>query len=172
MVVHEMRKDHKSNLLYFLILTILAAAILFTGCEYEFESSSPYSETEESIGTEDTEAGIIGTEDTETLEDISEKTENEATEASSKNLHFRNNKLLEDHFRKHGIEMGFSSPEDYEKAAAAVVNSPSALHKTESEDGDDIYYIEETNEFVVVSTDGFIRTYFLPDAGIKYYNRQ
>ena len=142
-----MRKDHKSNLLYFLILTILAAAILFTGCEYEFESSSPYSETEESIGTE-------------------------ATEASSKNLHFRNNKLLEDHFRKHGIEMGFSSPEDYEKAAAAVVNSPSALHKTESEDGDDIYYIEETNEFVVVSTDGFIRTYFLPDAGIKYYNRQ
>ena len=68
--------------------------------------------------------------------------------------------------------MGFSSPEDYEKAAAAVVNSPSALHKTESEDGDDIYYIEETNEFVVVSTDGFIRTYFLPDAGIKYYNRQ
>ena len=157
-----MRKDHKSNLLYFLILTILAAAILFTGCEYEFESSSPYSETEESIGTEDT----------ETLDAVSEKTENEATEASSKNLHFRNNKLLEDHFRKHGIEMGFSSPEDYEKAAAAVVTDPSALHKTESEDGDDIYYIEETNEFVVVSTDGFIRTYFLPDAGIKYFNRQ
>ena len=42
----------------------------------------------------------------------------------------------------------------------------------EKEDGDDVYYIQDTNEFVVVSTDGYIRTYFNPDDGIDYYNRQ
>ena len=81
-------------------------------------------------------------------------------------------KLLNEHFEKHGKEMGFSSAEEYLAAANAVVNNASALHKTEKEDGDDVYYLEATNEFVIVSTDGFIRTYFYPNAGIDYYNRQ
>lgn len=85
---------------------------------------------------------------------------------------FRNQKLLDQHYEKHGREMGFASAEDYEKAAAAVPNHPDVLHKTEKEDGDDVYYIEATNEFVVVSTDGYIRTYFNPDRGIDYYNKQ
>ena len=85
---------------------------------------------------------------------------------------FRSNKLLNSHYDKHGREMGFDSPESYEDAASDVVNNPEALHKTEKEDGDDIYYVEKTNEFVVVSTDGYIRTYFNPSDGIKYYNRQ
>ena len=87
-------------------------------------------------------------------------------------LKFRSKKLLNQHYEKHGIEMGFESAADYEAAAAAVVANEDALHKTEKEDGDDIYYLEETNEFVVVSKDGYLRTYFLPDAGIKYYNKQ
>lgn len=85
---------------------------------------------------------------------------------------FRSSKLLNEHFEKHGKEMGFSSAEEYLAAANAVVNHADALHKTEKEDGDDVYYLEETNEFVIVSTDGFIRTYFYPDAGIDYYNGQ
>ena len=85
---------------------------------------------------------------------------------------FRNQDLLEQHYKKHGIDMGFSSPEEYEKAAAAVPNNPNALHKTEKEDGDDVYYVESTNEFVIVSTDGYLRTYFNPDRGIDYYNKQ
>ncbi len=85
---------------------------------------------------------------------------------------FRNEKLLQQHYEKHGIEMGFASPEEYEEAASAVVNNKEALHKTEQEDGDDVYYVEETNEFVIVSTDGYIRTYFYPSGGISYYNRQ
>ena len=56
--------------------------------------------------------------------------------------------------------------------ASDVVNDPESLHKTEKEDGDDVYYKEDTNEFVVVSTDGYIRTYFNPDAGKKYFDRQ
>ena len=85
---------------------------------------------------------------------------------------FRNNKLLEEHFEKHGIEMGFSSKEEYQQSASDVANNPEALHKLEKEDGDDVYYLEETNEFVVISTDGFIRTYFCPDSGKKYYDKQ
>lgn len=87
-------------------------------------------------------------------------------------LHFRNANLLEQHYQKHGIDMGFDSAEEYEKAAAAVPFNPEALHKTEAEDGDDVYYIESTNEFVVVSTDGYLRTYFNPDRGKDYFDRQ
>ena len=93
-------------------------------------------------------------------------------EADAFTFHFRSEKLLNDHYEKHGAEMGFASPEEYEKAASAVVNDPESLHKLEKDDGDDVYYLEKTNEFVVVSTDGYIRTYFLPDAGIAYYNKQ
>lgn len=131
-----------------------------------------------------TTAEIFEEEKTTAIEEVTakeEKTtakEKKTTAAKEENTEavadyrFRNNKLLSQHYDKHGKEMGFASKEDYEAAAAAVVVNPNALHKTEKEDGDDIYYIEETNEFVVVSTDGYIRTYFNPSGGIKYYNRQ
>lgn len=85
---------------------------------------------------------------------------------------FASKKLLDEHYQKHGIEMGFASAEDYEKAASDVVNNPNALTKKEAEDNDDVYYVEATNEFVVVSTRGFIRTYFKPNNGKKYYDKQ
>ena len=73
---------------------------------------------------------------------------------------FRNETLRSQHYDKHGREMGFASEADYEEAASEVVLNPASLHKTEKEDGDDCYYLEATNDFVVVSTDGYIRTYF------------
>ncbi len=85
---------------------------------------------------------------------------------------FRNDGLLESHYEKHGEEMGFASPEEYEAAANRVIDDEDVLHKVEAEDGDDVYYLERTNEFVVVSTDGYIRTYFYPNDGIDYFNRQ
>ena len=68
--------------------------------------------------------------------------------------------------------MGFASEEEYQAAASAVVTNANSLHKLETEDGDDVYYPEASNEFVIVSTDGFIRTYFKPADGISYCNRQ
>lgn len=94
------------------------------------------------------------------------------TEIPAKQYRFRNSELLEEHYEKHGIEMGFASAEKYEKAAAAVITAPGVLHKYEKEDNDDVYYLESTNEFVVVSTDGFIRTYFKPNSGKDYFDRQ
>ena len=85
---------------------------------------------------------------------------------------FRNEKLLNDHYEKHGKEMGFDSAESYEFAANEVINHPDTLHRIEEEDGDDVYYLEENNGFVIVSIDGYIRTFFYPDDGLDYFNRQ
>ena len=85
---------------------------------------------------------------------------------------FRNEELLEQHYEKHGEEMGFASASEYEAAASDVINNSKALVKTEKEDGDMVYYLEETNEFVILSSDGYIRTYFWPSAGKDYYDRQ
>lgn len=85
---------------------------------------------------------------------------------------FRTQQQLDEHFEKHGIEMGFASADEYLDAANLVIHSEDALHKIEAEDGDDVYFIEDTNEFVVVSTDDYIRTYFEPEDGIEYFERQ
>lgn len=85
---------------------------------------------------------------------------------------FRNKKLLNDHYEKHGKEMGFDSAESYETAANEIINNPDSLHRIEEEDGDDVYYLEETNGFVIVSIDGYIRTFFYPEDGLAYFNRQ
>lgn len=111
----------------------------------------------------------VGTAQTDTDELPLQEPENVSAAPRYK---FRNSELLSEHFEKHGIEMGFATKEEYQAAASAVVTNETALHKIEAEDGDDVYYLEESNEFVIVSTDGFIRTYFKPDNGIEYYNRQ
>ncbi len=99
-----------------------------------------------------------------TTETVMSSTEDEYT--------FRNNNRRDEHYEKHGKYMGFDDAEEYEESASDVVNNPESLHKTEKEDGDDVYYLKDSNEFVIVSPDGYIRTYFNPDDGIAYYNRQ
>ena len=54
--------------------------------------------------------------------------------------HFRNEELLDSHYQKHGIEMGFDSPTNYEIAANKVILNPLSLHKIQ-DDGDDIYLL-------------------------------
>ncbi len=103
---------------------------------------------------------------------IQNDTDGVASDDNSVTIGFRNVELLNEHYEKHGKEMGFSSASAYEAAASAVVSNPASLHKIEAEDGDDVYYLEATNEFVVVSTDGYIRTYFNPNGGKDYFDRQ
>ena len=119
------------------------------------------------------------TSETESSMQVADSTEPSSSkeEASSKNgvdtnLIFRNKELLDQHYEKHGIEMGFKSAEEYLEAANKVLENEDVLHKVEAEDSDDVYYLEETNEFVDVSKDGYIRTYFNPSDGIDYFNRQ
>ena len=85
---------------------------------------------------------------------------------------FRSQRQLNDHYSKHGREMGYESPGAYERAASRVATNPASLHKIEKEDGDDVYYLVTSNEFVVIATDEYIRTYFCPDSGKRYFDRQ
>lgn len=59
------------------------------------------------------------------------------------NLTFRDAERLESHFQKHGAEMGYGSASDYLAGANAVISNPRALHKTQSEDGDDAYFLDQ-----------------------------
>ena len=137
-----------------LILIILAVLILVFGCNRGEEPQEQAAETT----TQTTEAAV--------------QTEETTTQAAQVTYTFRYNDRLQDHYKKHGRDMGFASPEEDLAAANAVIANPDALTKTEKEDGDTVYYVEATNEFVVLSTDGYIRTYFCPDGGKKYFDRQ
>lgn len=132
------------------------------------EQTTTYEETK----AEETKTEEITEKETEKAS-VTEVTEKPEADYDSQTAYeFRNSDLLISHYEKHGIGMGFASAEEYEDAASDVVNSEDALYKTEKEDGDHVYYIEETNEIVVVSVDGYIRTYFNPDDGIEYFERQ
>ncbi|MCR4841125.1 MAG: hypothetical protein K5848_06245 [Lachnospiraceae bacterium] len=111
-------------------------------------------------------------EDSDSEENGDNGSENDSSSSPVEIYSFRTLSQLNDHFDKHGDEFGYLSATQYQAGANAVINNPNSLHKTEAEDGDDIYYLEESNELVVLSTDGYIRTYFKPSAGIDYYNRQ
>lgn len=116
-------------------------------------------------------------EDSSTESTQLEKTQQQNTEIKNAaeeilTYQFRKEQYLTQHFQKHGAEFPYDTEEEYLQGANKVINNPASLHKIEAEDGDDVYYLEETNEFVIVSTDGYIRTYFKPNSGIDYYNRQ
>ena len=152
------------------VVIVLALVVIPKLQEKEEAGQPPVTSVTTTVETE------TGGEDLVLLSTSSEEpeqiTESVPEQTETVDYKFRNKNLLNSHFEKHGEEMGFKTAADYEAAASAVVNNPEALHKLEKEDGDDIYYIEATNEFVIVSKDGYIRTYFNPDDGINYYNRK
>lgn len=86
---------------------------------------------------------------------------------------FRTEELFESHFLKHGAEFGDITKQEYLDKANALIDdtSDNVLTKRE-EDGDYLFFNTETGEFLVLSEDGYIRTFFIPDDGIDYWNRQ
>lgn len=151
-----------------IVLVLFAAGKLDWLLSDESLTASDYPPSSPSISAADP----SGSSETGSSDENSGSTAESSSAPAESQLRFRNKDLLNQHYTKHGIDMGFTSAEEYEKAAARVPYTPGVLHKIEAEDGDDVYYIESTNEFVVVSTDGYLRTYFNPDRGIDYFNRQ
>ena len=89
---------------------------------------------------------------------------------------FANESLWVEHFNKHRYEFEYATKEDYLNGAINVINNPNSLTRTQ-DDGDTCYYLQATDEFVVVSSDGNIRTYFKPGdgnpkEGYEYFLRQ
>lgn len=101
-------------------------------------------------------------------EDLSE------TEKAVQKYYFRSEKLFDSHYEKHGAEFGDITQDEYLDLANELINAEgeNILHKTEKDDGDFLYYDTETNEFLVLSMDGYIRTFFKPSAGLDYWERQ
>ncbi|MEW5953609.1 MAG: hypothetical protein AB1815_07695 [Bacillota bacterium] len=87
---------------------------------------------------------------------------------------FRDASYLRGHWVDHGWQYGPVSREGYLRIAQRLTNS------TQSRDvlikkrwnGDIVFYRISTNDFAVVSKDGYIRTLFKPNGGINYFNRQ
>lgn len=158
-----------------LLTALLIAVFTLSGCSSKQSLDDTLSAIDQAVTALDEAARAFESNASSTAEaSATENTESTLSEASDSytEYFFRSLKLLNEHYEKHGKEMGFKSAEEYEHAASDVINNPEALSKTEAEDGDYVYYVEATNEFVILSVDGFIRTYFLPNAGINYYNRQ
>lgn len=166
-----MRNNAKTvrTLLIIVLSLMLAVMPVLSGCGKK--SSDAQEETTASLPTEaaETQQTTTTTQTTTTQETTWTTT---AAQTPRADYQFRKYSMLESHYYKHGIDMGFDSPEEYLAAANAVIENPDALTKTEKEDGDTVFYVEATNEFVVLSTDGYIRTYFLPDGGKRYFDRQ
>lgn len=98
------------------------------------------------------------------------------SEAVDTDLQFRTEQKLEEHFQKHVIEQqefGDISVEDYlyfAQELMTVVEGEDTL--TKEIDGETLYYDAETNEFGVLSSDGYIKTFFKPSDGQAYFDRQ
>ena len=153
-----------------LVLGLLAYVVVIN-INFATEGNLPAEyETEESISAEYEAEESTQQEYKSVSESVAEA---ESKQEESKYTYtFRSEQLLNDHYEKHGIYMKYKSPEKYLKGANRVIADKNTLHAIEAEDGDDVYYLERTNEFVVVSKDGYIRTYFCPEDGIEYFHRQ
>ncbi len=104
------------------------------------------------------------------ISDYLNKYQSESAHISQQEFSFKNKDSLDSHFKKHGIEMGFKNANEYLKRANEVIKGKN-IH-TKQEDNDIAYFNTETGEFVVLSPQGIIRTFFIPDDGIKYFKAQ
>jgi WXG100 family type VII secretion target len=85
---------------------------------------------------------------------------------------FASSEKLVSHFAKHGPKMGFKSIDEYLGGARSLINQNQSVAKFVRQNGDTLYYNRATNEFAVMSQDGYLRTYFKPKQGAKYWDGQ
>lgn len=148
-------------------------------------TSSGVESVNSSVSEESSEAEVTVTSKPETTTKETESSKPETTttkkqetskpESSKEEVfyYFRSQSLYDSHYEKHGHEFGNITKEEYLQKANDLINSdsPDILTKYE-DDGDFMYFNKKTDEFLVLAPDGYIRTYFIPDDGIDYWNRQ
>ena len=89
-------------------------------------------------------------------------------------LQFANAERLREHWLKHGSEFGAGTTEaQYLAKAQAFFTdiSPAKLLKHRP-NGDELHYLPNANEFGVLSDERVIRTFFRPNTGRSYWDRQ
>lgn len=84
---------------------------------------------------------------------------------------FETPESMQKHYAKHGEEYGDISIESYVSLANELVNAPASddVEKIVRSDGSTAIYRFSTNDFLVVTKDGSIRTFFKPESGKEYW---
>lgn len=87
---------------------------------------------------------------------------------------FRSERLLEEHYRKHGREVGARSEADYLRMAQALRDRPAGGPILEEGRSDGVLcrFDRSTGLFLAYEPDGVIKTCFKPNDGESYFHRQ
>lgn len=85
-----------------------------------------------------------------------------------------NKNTLNGHFDNHGKSMGFDSEESYKQHAIKFANTIDRKNCTSFVDKNGSTYKcnKKTNEFAIVTKDGYVVTYYKPSGGYEYYKEQ
>ncbi len=95
-------------------------------------------------------------------------------------LTFRTSRKRARHFQDHGSDFGALNEADYESKAGAFLTNPlntNTLEGIRPRDNATIRYNTVTEEYGIISSDGYIRTYYKPDptlhglpSNLDYFN--
>ncbi|HSR05800.1 MAG TPA: hypothetical protein VLM42_01500, partial [Bryobacteraceae bacterium] len=87
---------------------------------------------------------------------------------------FRSRRLFEEHYAKHGREFGNISPPEYLARAQALRDAPvgGAILQGVTPDGIISRFDRRSGAFGAYNPDRTIRTFFIPNAGERYFHRQ
>jgi pyocin large subunit-like protein len=86
-----------------------------------------------------------------------------------------NKKSLDTHFDDHAKSMGFDSKESYKQHAikfANTVDRKNCESFVDGRTGATYKYNRVTNEFAIITKDGYVTTYYKPKGGYGYYKKQ
>ena len=85
-----------------------------------------------------------------------------------------NKKTLTQHFHDHGQQMGCNSKESYAAHAVSFANNVDRVNCVSFIDkhGSTYKYNKATNTLAVITSDGYVITYYKPKDGYDYYKKQ
>jgi len=87
---------------------------------------------------------------------------------------FRSRRLFEEHYAKHGREFGNISPQEYLARAQALRDAPAGgpILEAVTPDGIISRFDRRSGAFGAYNPNRTIRTFFIPNAGERYFQRQ
>ena len=87
---------------------------------------------------------------------------------------FRTAERLDEHYRKHGREFGSISRDEYLRLAQTLRDRPAGgtVLQAVRRDGVITRFDRASGAFVAFADDGVIRTFFTPNDGERYFQRQ
>ncbi len=87
---------------------------------------------------------------------------------------FRSQEKLDEHYQKHGAEFGAISKAEYLRLAQELRDAPvgGPILEARRPDGDFSRFDRRHGYFGAFNRNGTIRTFFVPNAGERYFQRQ